>query len=130
MAYRNVCLSCGACCASFRASFYWAEADDTTPGGVPTHLTRVLTPFFRVMRGTEGSSPRCIAIEGEVGQRVACSIHPLRPTTCREFPASYEDGVTPHDRCDQARAKWGMPPLRPEDWLDPEEPDEPDRPAA
>lgn len=115
---KNVCLSCGACCAFFSASFYWAEADDTTPGGVPTELTRKLSPFFRVMRGTEGSTPRCIALEGEIGQRVACSIHPRRSTTCREFPASYEDGVTPHDRCDKARAKWGLAPLVPEDWID------------
>ena len=34
-AWVHPCLSCGACCAHFRASFYWAEADDQTPGGVP-----------------------------------------------------------------------------------------------
>ena len=35
----NPCVSCGACCVAFRASFYWAEGDDTTEGGVPVHLT-------------------------------------------------------------------------------------------
>ncbi|HBP8873638.1 TPA: YkgJ family cysteine cluster protein, partial [Escherichia coli] len=24
----NPCMRCGACCAFFRVSFYWAEADD------------------------------------------------------------------------------------------------------
>ena len=114
----NPCLTCGACCAFFRASFYWAEADDATPGGVPVAMTRKLTPFHRVMIGTEGPTPRCTALEGEIGKRVACSIHPLRSTTCREFPAAYEDGITPHDRCDKARAKWGLAPLTPADWLD------------
>jgi hypothetical protein len=32
----NPCVSCGACCAHFRVSFYWAEADDA-PGGI-VHL--------------------------------------------------------------------------------------------
>jgi Fe-S-cluster containining protein len=36
------CLTCGACCAYFRASFYWAEADDETPGWVPVEMTRKL----------------------------------------------------------------------------------------
>ena len=28
----NPCLSCGACCAFYRASFYWSEAAGVTPG--------------------------------------------------------------------------------------------------
>ncbi|HQK99172.1 MAG TPA: hypothetical protein PK090_00295 [Smithellaceae bacterium] len=54
----NPCMSCGACCTVFRASFYWAEADDATPGGVPLALTRQITPHRLAMRRTEGPLPR------------------------------------------------------------------------
>ena len=40
----NPCMTCGACCAYFRVSFYWAEADDAG-GPVPSALTEPLTPF-------------------------------------------------------------------------------------
>ncbi len=38
----NPCMTCGACCAYFRVSFYWAEADDAG-GLVPSALTEPLT---------------------------------------------------------------------------------------
>lgn len=41
----NPCMTCGACCAYFRVSFYWAEASDGG-GTVPVHLTEPLTPLF------------------------------------------------------------------------------------
>lgn len=43
----NPCMSCGACCAYFRVSFYWAEADDAG-GSVPAQLTEPVTPFYAV----------------------------------------------------------------------------------
>ncbi|MGN2398423.1 YkgJ family cysteine cluster protein, partial [Klebsiella quasipneumoniae] len=46
----NPCMTCGACCAYFRVSFYWAEADDAG-GLVPAALTEPLTPFLRCMSG-------------------------------------------------------------------------------
>lgn len=106
-------MTCGACCAYYRASFYWAEADDATPGGVPAHLTRKLNPFRRVMIGMEGSSPRCTALEGTVGEGVRCTIYGSRPSVCRDLAASWADG-THNERCDKARAAWGLPPLTPE----------------
>lgn len=109
------CLRCGACCAHYRASFYWAEADDVSPNGVPVELTTKLTPHLRVMLGTDQPSPRCIALEGVIGQQVACTIHPRRSSVCREYPPSFEDG-TANPRCDQARAVHGLPPLGPDDW--------------
>ncbi len=111
----NPCVNCGACCAHYRASFYWAEADDALPGGVPVALTRQLTPQLRVMIGTDRKQPRCIALEGEIGQRVACTIYAQRSSTCRDFPASWSDGEH-NPRCDEARAAWGLVPLKPEDW--------------
>lgn len=117
----NPCLRCGACCAFFRASFYWAEADDATPDGVPVGLTAQLTPHLRVMRGTDQPSPRCVALMGEIGSAVRCTIHPVRSSVCRDFVPSYEDGAH-NPRCDAARRQWGLPPLTPEDWIDPSPP--------
>ena len=117
------CLSCGACCAHFRASFYWAEADDQTPGGVPVALTNKLTPHLRVMKGTDSRTPRCIALRGEIGGQTFCAIHPMRASTCREFPPSLEDG-TANERCDGARQRWGLQPLTAADWAGRDQPPE------
>ncbi|MCU5775719.1 YkgJ family cysteine cluster protein [Erwiniaceae bacterium BAC15a-03b] len=105
----NPCVTCGACCAYFRVSFYWAEADDGG-GHVPVALTEPVTPFLRAMSGTNSKSPRCSALRGEVGGCVTCTIYESRPTPCREFPMSGENGQ-PNDACDRARAKYGLPPL-------------------
>jgi len=112
------CLRCGACCAHYRASFYWAEADDSTPGGVPVELTSKLTPYLRVMRGTDQPNPRCIALEGVIGQSAYCRIHPQRSSICRDFLPSFEDG-THNPRCDEARAVHDLPALTPADWQNP-----------
>lgn len=121
-----ICRNCGACCAAFRVSFYWAEGDDAD-GVVPTALTHKVGPLRRAMRGTEGSAPRCVALSGEVGKLTACSIYALRPGPCREFTASWEDGVA-NEACDRARHRHGLLPLRPEDWVRDEEPEEPEEP--
>jgi len=106
----NPCVSCGACCAYYRASFYWAEADSTSAGTVPVELTEKLNDFRRVMKGTSQKSPRCIALLGEIGQSVRCSIYDLRASVCREFDVSWLNDVH-NERCDQARAAWGLAPL-------------------
>jgi Fe-S-cluster containining protein len=108
----NPCITCGACCAFFRVSFYWSEADPAAGGVTPPELTAKLTPHHAVLRGTEQQPPRCIALEGEIGTRVRCVIHPLRPSPCRELQASWVDG-TPNERCDRARLAHGLPPLSP-----------------
>ena len=113
----NPCLTCGACCAFFRASFYWAEADDATEGGVPVELTDDFPPHFRVMKGTNSKTPRCVALVGSIGESVFCAIHPRRATVCRDFPPSFENGI-PHDRCDKARAAYNLPPLTLDDWIE------------
>lgn len=113
-AKRNPCLSCGACCAAFRASFYWREGDDETPGGVPVGLTDDLNATYRVMKGTRGLKPRCIALNGEIGVSVLCAIYGRRPTVCGEFPPSHENGE-PHARCDKARTVHGLAVLCPDE---------------
>ena len=95
------CQSCGACCAVFRVSFYWAEADDVSPGGVPVELTRPVGALHRCMAGTEARPARCVALEGEVGRQVSCGIYARRSSTCRS--------VMPGDeQCLKARAAHGI----------------------
>ncbi|TKI08138.1 YkgJ family cysteine cluster protein [Martelella alba] len=105
----NPCMHCGACCAWFRVSFYWAEGDDGG-GSVPSGLTEGLTPFLRCMSGTNEKKPRCCALRGEVGHSVHCAIYSDRPSPCREFAMS-GDGQQRNSACDRARAAYGLAPL-------------------
>lgn len=116
MPRENPCLTCGACCAHFRVSFYWGEADAAHGGAVPVSLTEDLTDFRRCMKGTNQTHPRCIALQGEIGKDVSCSIYADRPTPCREFGIEWRHGIlifedADLDRCNKARAALGLPPL-------------------
>ena len=103
----NPCLTCGACCAYYRASFYWAESDLVQPGGVPIAMTDKLNDFRLIMKGSNGSKPRCSALMGIIGKKVCCSIYDRRASICRDFPPSWENGRH-NERCDKARNFWGM----------------------
>ena len=121
----NPCLTCGACCAYYRASFYWAEANDAG-GTVPVELTEKLNGFRRVMKGSNQKNPRCVALLGEIGQSVGCSIYELRSSVCLEFDVSWLNGVH-NERCDRARAAWGLEPLPAPVAVPGEDPDAPKR---
>jgi uncharacterized protein len=112
------CLECGACCATFRVAFYWREAEvQDTERAVPIGLFEELSSTQRCMKGTNKKHhPKCVALDGRIGEQACCSIYPNRPTPCRNFKASYEDGK-PNGRCDDARTNHGLKPLRREDWL-------------
>ena len=110
------CLSCGACCAYFRVSFHWSEADPALGGVVPFDLTEPLRTHERVMRGTSQAQPRCIALDADIGHRSRCSIHDRRPSVCAALAASYEFGL-PSRQCDLARSAHGLPVLTPQDWV-------------
>lgn len=110
MSAEDLCLTCGACCATFRVSFYWSEAELDLGGIVPIALTEKLNDFRRAMRGTNQPRPRCIALEGDVGHCVTCTIYPNRPTPCRDFPVSWSNGEA-NEECDKARSAWGLPPI-------------------
>ena len=114
----NPCLTCGACCAFYRASFYWAEADEIRPDAVPVDLTEQLNDFLLVMQGTNQSRPRCIALQGTIGTQVFCSIYSRRASICRNFEPSWANN-TPNLRCDKARLAWGLKPLQPDSWFSP-----------
>lgn len=83
------------------------------PNPVPLEMTEEQDEFHRNMKGTnEKYGRKCIALDGRIGKFVACTIYENRPTPCREFTASYEDGKH-YPRCDEARAAHGLPPLKP-----------------
>ncbi|ADU99143.1 YkgJ family cysteine cluster protein [Alicycliphilus denitrificans] len=97
------CLSCGACCASFRVDFSVHETEDLG-GSVPRGLAVEVTEHTARMRGTDHARPRCAALTGQVGQRAACGIYEWRPSPCREFEAGSE-------ACNRARRRYQLPPL-------------------
>ncbi|MBN2283182.1 MAG: YkgJ family cysteine cluster protein [Deltaproteobacteria bacterium] len=113
----NPCLECGACCAFYRASFYWAEAgeDDIS---VPLEMVQKFDAFRYVMRGTNGNDPRCCALSGVIGGSVFCTIYERRSSVCRDFAPSWMNGVH-NPLCDKARAAWGLAPLTPDIWQGP-----------
>jgi Fe-S-cluster containining protein len=98
----NPCQQCGACCAHFRVSFYWAETDAHPYGTVPERLTIPVAPHYVAMQGTDKHTvTRCVALAGEIGDTVGCTIYEQRSSTCREF-----DAGTP--ACNRAREKHGL----------------------
>src|SRR5690606_32175816 len=104
------CLDCGACCSTFRVSFYWGESDSAPGGLVPDRLIEQVTPHLSCMQGTNQPQPRCVALIGEVGSSVRCSIYEQRSSTCREFPFHGENGQDSPE-CQRARVLHGLPPL-------------------
>ena len=105
----NPCLTCGACCASFRVDFSSHELQ-SCGGCVPDGLTVEVTDGTARMRGTDHAQPRCAALVGTVGVQAGCGIYEWRPGPCREFgmlaPLGRGD-----DACARARRRHGMAPL-------------------
>ena len=104
------CLSCGACCAAFRVDFHCSDLTNNNAPGVPIELTVPLTATLVRMRGTDEALPRCVALAGEVGRSVACTIYGRRPGPCRDFAPDAPLGIG-DDACDRARRRHGLPPL-------------------
>ena len=95
----NPCITCGACCASFRVDFARDELQ-SEGGQVPDGLAVEVTGSTCRMRGTDHARPRCAALVGTVGERASCGIYEWRPGPCRGDEA-----------CSRARARHGLPPL-------------------
>ena len=104
------CLSCGACCAAFRVDFHCSDLASADAPGVPVELTVPLTATLVRMRGTDEAPPRCVALAGEVGKSVACTIYECRPGPCRDFAPYAHLGIG-DDACDRARRRHGLSPL-------------------
>ena len=97
------CLTCGACCASFRVDFSVHETEELG-GCVPDGLVVPVTDHTARMRGTDHAQPRCAALTGQVGPRAACGIYEWRPSPCREFEAGSA-------ACNRARQRHHLPAL-------------------
>jgi Fe-S-cluster containining protein len=98
---QSACTRCGACCASFRVSFYFAEAKANK---LPDSYVERINERFSCMAGTNNPAPRCMALVGKIGESVTCSVYQARTDPCRE--------VQPGDeQCLKARSKHGLPPL-------------------
>lgn len=104
------CLSCGACCAAFRVDFHRADLASGEQAGVPAGLALPLTATLMRMRGTDEAPPRCVALDGEIGKAVRCTIYEQRPGPCRDFAPYAPIGIG-EDACDRARGRHGLPPL-------------------
>jgi Fe-S-cluster containining protein len=79
-------------------------------GQVPDALTESYTATTACMREHPDIPNRCIALEGEVGVEVACTIYDRRPEACREFAPLAALGRG-DEACDEARRRQGLPPL-------------------
>ncbi|HET7730689.1 MAG TPA: YkgJ family cysteine cluster protein [Usitatibacter sp.] len=95
------CLRCGACCATFRVSFYWGEAVTL---GLEADAVEKVTPHLICMAGTNSGASRCHALHGTVGQAVECGLYAKRPSPCRELQPG-------EDKCNRARARHGLAPI-------------------
>lgn len=98
---QDACLSCGACCAYFRVSFYWAEGL-----AMPEHFTEPVTAVYSCMVGTNQQNPRCIALTGEIGKQVSCGMYEARSSSCKEVQIADE-------QCNKARRAHHMIPFVP-----------------
>ncbi len=94
------CTTCGACCASYRVDFSVHELL-STGGSVPDGLTVEVNHTTCRLRGTDHASPRCAALTGQIGTKVACGIYEWRPNPCHELEAG-------SDGCTRARARHGL----------------------
>lgn len=99
------CLTCGACCQSLLCVGV-RPSDDVDPElcweiTVQTDEGEIVVDRY-VRRNEETLA--CIALEGVVGERVACSIYERRPKMCHHFDAG-------SDRCHAIRRAFGLEPF-------------------
>ena len=99
VATQDACFSCGACCAHFRVSFYWAEGI-----AMPEHYIQPLTAVYSCMQGTHQAQPYCAALEGKIGKQVSCAIYTVRSSSCKEVQVADE-------QCNKARRAYNMIPF-------------------
>lgn len=89
---------------------------------MPPELTEDLPPYRVCMKGTNQPHPRCVALQGEIGVQAVCTVYALRSSPCCEFglqwklnQAFFAPGEL--ERCNHARAVWGLPPLELNDFI-------------
>ena len=90
------CQSCGACC--IEAGAVILGEDDDVPSVLVQHVANL-----RCMV-TEGTSFRCGALLGTVGQAVGCGIYGRRPEVCRSFDAGSDECLSAREAMRLKRA--------------------------
>lgn len=110
------CVSCGACCSYYRVSFPYFEVQQRS---IPEDMAVEVAFPYVAMKGThQVKTIRCTALHGEVGKfGTLCGIYESRPSSCRDFSPTLEDGKTRNEYCDKARTALGLAPLQFEDWV-------------
>lgn len=91
------CIKCGACCNYFHNIPILPEEVSLIDKNLKqyTMISPLQTKNGLSMKFVEGTK-RCIALEGQIGQSVKCSVYDIRPPVCRKF----EPGS---DLCKKAR---------------------------
>lgn len=88
------CQSCGACCA-YKWSWPVLRRDKSDAVNIPSEMIHEKYPLMK----TEGN--RCVALCGEIGKKVSCSIYRDRPISCQKFEVG-------SDLCKEARKELGF----------------------
>ena len=70
---------------------------------MPEHYTEPVTSVYSCMAGTNQKNPRCIALEGSIGEQVSCGMY-LRSSSCKEVQIA-------DAQCNKARMAHNMIPF-------------------
>ncbi|KEC85779.1 ferredoxin [Acinetobacter sp. ETR1] len=71
---------------------------------MPPDYVEPLTAVYSCMQGTNQKQPRCVALKGEIGQQVSCSMYEQRSSSCKQVHAG-------DSQCAKARQGYGLIPL-------------------
>ena len=88
------CTKCGACCC-FKWSWPVLRRDRSDATNIPKEMQREDYPLMKTIDG------RCVALKGEMGDKVCCKIYNDRPNSCRKFTPGSE-------LCKEARKKFDI----------------------
>lgn len=80
------CRECGACCAPNTDWPSYAEVTAEEQEALPERYRLDIVDGELATRDRPGGV-RCVALEGELGVKVRCEIHGVRPNVCRLFIA-------------------------------------------
>ncbi len=91
------CAKCGACCEGLDVDLVWSDQS------VPEDMTERTTDNIDLFKMRQNKDGSCVALCGNIGKSVSCSIYENRPSVCREF----EPGNL---QCQQSRRFIGLTP--------------------
>jgi len=91
------CTKCGACCRGFDVDLVWSDH------GVPEDMTERTTDNIDLFKMRQHKDGSCVALCGNIGESVSCSVYENRPSVCRDFQPGniqcqlirIQEGLTP-----------------------------------